>query len=67
MIRDKELVCERIRQNLCPICGNKPTGPTTLVFDAYFGEIFICSHHMVRGNDKLVEDKDKEVNSETGS
>jgi len=56
MERDKQVVKERIKNGQCPICGEiMKSQPTTLVIDAYFGDVFVCSRHIVQGEGKLQE------------
>jgi hypothetical protein len=55
MARDDQIVKDRVALGLCPICGKKSEGKTTLVFDAKFGEVFICERHIVQGSNKLEE------------
>jgi hypothetical protein len=45
---------ERIQSGVCPICGEKSTGQITLVIDARFGEVCVCSKHIVHGASKLI-------------
>ena len=56
MPRDFAIVAERIRQGQCPICGKSIEGESILVLDNTFGEIWICSKHMVQGAKRLRED-----------
>jgi len=55
MARDEVVVYERIKQGLCPICGEKIIGSSTLVLDPKFGDVLICSRHITQGSNKLVE------------
>lgn len=55
MGRTDEIVRERLKQGLCPICGSNVKSPSTLVVDSKFGELYVCSGHLVQGKDKLEE------------
>lgn len=54
-MKNDVIVLERIREGLCPICGKKSEGRTTLVESGKFGAVVICGHHIVQGQDKLQE------------
>ena len=54
-MKDEVVVWERIKQGLCPICGKKIEGKTTLVESGKFGTVLICDHHIVQGSNKLQE------------
>ena len=56
MSKDVQIVEDRIKNGLCPICGRKiPLGQSILVVDARFGDVFVCSNHIVQGENKLRE------------
>jgi hypothetical protein len=56
MPKDVAMIRERIKNGQCPICGEElKSQATTLVIDAKFGDLYVCSRHIVQGDNKLAE------------
>jgi len=52
-MKNENLIKERIKKGLCPICGKEIQKDNLLIDDPIVGLAYICNTHIVKGIDKL--------------
>jgi len=54
-MKNENLISERIKKDLCPICGEKVTKESVLILDQHGESCFVCNTHNLKIIEKVEE------------